>query len=184
MKEYLFKSSRLGFRNWTPADLDPMAGISGSDEVMEFFPRPATFEETNNFIARMKRQMAENGFCYFAVDKLEDASFIGFIGLMLQDYKADFTPCIDIGWRLDLIAWNKGYATEGALACLDYGFNNLNLVSIYSTAPVVNVKSEAIMKRIGMRKIKEFDHPRLLDDDRLRCCNLYLMTKDMYQALG
>lgn len=184
MKDYLFTSRRLGFRNWLEQDLELMAAISANVEVMQFFPRPASFEQTDQFIKRMQDQFDENDFCYFAVDKLEDSSFIGFIGLMLQDYEADFTPCVDIGWRLDPTAWNKGYATEGALACLGYGFKDLGLDSIYSTAPVVNVKSEVVMKKIGMRKVKEFDHPRLLDDDRLRNCNLYLMTKEMYSGAG
>ena len=184
MNEYLFTSRRLGFRNWHEQDLEPMAAISANVEVMQFFPRPATFEQTNQFIERMQDQFAEYDFCYFAVDKLQDSSLIGFIGLMLQDYKADFTPCVDIGWRLDPTAWNMGYATEGARACLSYAYDELGLDNIYSTAPVVNVKSEAVMKKIGMRKIKEFDHPRLLDDDRLRHCNLYLMTKEMYKGTG
>ena len=152
-----------------------MQAISGNKEVMAFFPRIATPEETEGFIQRMLRQFAENGFCYFAVDLLESSEFIGFIGLMAQDYEADFTPCVDIGWRLKPSAWNKGYATEGAKACLTYAFDELNLQTIYSTAPVVNVKSEAVMKKIGMQKAGTFNHPRLLDNERLRECNVYVI---------
>ena len=59
----------------------------------------------------MQNQFAEKGFCYFAVDKLENSEFIGLICLSEQTFEADFTPCIDIGWRLASAEWNKGNAT-------------------------------------------------------------------------
>ena len=46
--------------------------------------------------------------------------------------------------------WNRGYATEGAKRCLEYGFEVLNIPKIYSITPAVNVKSERIMQKIGI----------------------------------
>ena len=38
---YLFKSERLGFRNWVDSDISLMTDISGDAEVMKYFiPRP------------------------------------------------------------------------------------------------------------------------------------------------
>ena len=75
---------------------------------------------------------------------------IGFIGLNVQSFVSDFTPCVDIGWRLKSSVWNNGYVTEGARRCLEYGFEVLNIPKIYSITPVVNVKSERIMQKIGI----------------------------------
>ena len=177
MKQYLFKSRRLGFRNWLPSDTDKLAAINADKEVMAFFPSTRTRQETKSFISRMQQQYSEKGYCYFAIDELEDDTFIGFIGLSEQNYEADFTPCIDIGWRLAKTAWNKGYATEGAKRCLEYGLEKLKINKIYSIAPVINTKSVQVMKNIGMSKVKTFDHPQLLDDARLRECILYIMEK-------
>ena len=174
---YLFTSSRLGFRNWNAEDLEAMSAISADPEVMEFFSRPATKEETKAFIERMQSQFAQYGYCYFAVDKLDNGELIGFIGLMQQTYPADFTPCVDIGWRLKRSAWNQGYATEGAHRCLEYAFDQLHLDTIYSTAPMVNLKSQHIMHKIGMQKSGEFIHPRLAGDQRLEKCVLYITRK-------
>jgi RimJ/RimL family protein N-acetyltransferase len=99
-KKYIFKSERLGFRNWELTDIDEMCQINSDEKVMEFFPGVLTRQQTTEFVERMKTQFADKGFCYFAVDKLEDKKFIGFIGLSEQTYKAAFTPCIDIGWRI------------------------------------------------------------------------------------
>lgn len=173
MKDYLFKSDRLGFRNWLDSDLEKLAAINADKEVMEFFPSTRSLAETRIFIERMQRQYTEKGYCYFAVDTLEDVNLIGFIGLSEQDFVADFTPCIDIGWRLAKAAWNKGYASEGATRCLEYGFETLHLDKIYAIAPDANIKSQQVMKKIGMSKVKTFDHPQLLDIERLKKCALY-----------
>lgn len=174
MGNYLFKSTRLGFRNWLDSDLEKLAAINADKKVIKFFPSIRTRQETKNFISRMQTQFSEKGYCYFAIDQLEDDTFIGFIGLSKQNYAAHFTPCIDIGWRLAKTAWNKGYATEGAKRCLEFGFKKLQFDKIYSIAPVINTNSEQVMKKIGMRKVKTFAHPQLLDNARLRKCVLYV----------
>ncbi|MDR6193468.1 GNAT family N-acetyltransferase [Siphonobacter sp. SORGH_AS_0500] len=172
-KKYLFTSERLGFRNWELADIDKMHEINSDEKVMEFFPGIPTKEQTTEFVGRMKKQFDDKGFCYFAVDKLETNEFIGFIGLCEQTYEAEFTPCIDIGWRITSSEWNKGFATEGAKKCLQYALNELKLENIYSVTPKINTKSERIMVKIGLEKQYEFEHPLLINNERLRTCVLY-----------
>lgn len=172
-KKYLFTSERLGFRNWETADIDEMVQINTDEKVMEFFPGLSTRAQTMEFVERMKTQFIHNGFCYFAVDILENCEFIGFIGLSEQNYVADFTPCVDIGWRLKRSAWNRGFATEGAKKCLEFALNDLKLKTIYAIAPKINVKSIHIMAKIGLKQQYEFEHPLLKNDDRLKTCVLY-----------
>lgn len=173
MPNYIFTSKRLGFRNWKNSDINLLYQINTDKNVMEFFPIIPTKKETEDFIKRMQNQFAEKGFCYFAVDILENNEFIGFIGLSKQTFEADFTPCVDIGWRLKKSVWNKGYATEGAKACLNYGFKKLNLKTIYSVAPILNVESQHIMKKIGMKKYSTFLHPKISNISDLKECIIY-----------
>ena len=175
-QKYLFKSERLGFRNWLESDIELMSAINADEKVMEFFPAIASKDQTIEFIKKMQKQFTEKGFCYFAVDKLENNEFIGFIGLSEKLFEAEFTPCIDIGWRLSSEEWNKGYAGEGAKRCLEYANEVLKLEKIVSIAPKINVKSEKVMKKIGMEKVLEFEHPLLINDERLRDCVLYQIT--------
>jgi len=172
-KEYLFTSEQLGFRNWESTDIEEMYQINSDEKVMEFFPSIPTKQQTTEFVERMKKHYDDMGFCYFAVDKLEDRKFIGFIGLSEQTFKADFTPCIDIGWRIKRSEWNKGLASEGAKKCLDYALNILKIEDIYSIAPKINTKSERIMTKIGLKKQYEFEHPLLVNNDQLKTCVLY-----------
>lgn len=99
------------------------------------------------------------------------------IGLSEQTFKSEFTPCIDIGWRINKSDWNKGFATEGTKRCLDYAFNQLNLNKVNFLAPKLNLKSEQIMKKIGMKKILNFKHPMLETNKRLNEFILYEITK-------
>jgi RimJ/RimL family protein N-acetyltransferase len=170
---YLFTSDRLGFRTWTEHDIAPMAAINADVAVMQHFPSTQSKEETINFVERMQQQQSEHGYCYFALDELETGRLIGFTGLAYKDFETDFTPCTDIGWRLASTAWNRGYATEAAKRCLQYGFQHMGLKEIVSMAPLANVKSITVMQKAGMHFIKTFQHPLLLNNERLRDCALY-----------
>lgn len=78
------------------------------------------------------------------------ASFIDFVGLSLLSFTAHFTPSVEIGWRLAYDYWGRGYATEGAIASLEYGFRQLQLPEIVSFTAKQNTRSIAVMKKIGM----------------------------------
>ena len=116
MNKYIFTSDRLGFRTWNKNDIPQMSQINNDDEVMAFFPKKPTEADTCFFIEQMQDIFSRRGFCYFAVEVLHPREFIGFIGLSEKTFESDFTPCVDIGWRLKRSAWNKGFATEGAKA--------------------------------------------------------------------
>ena len=173
MSEYLFTSKRLGFRNWKDSDLAEMSKINLDKEVMKFFPARKTEEETSQFIFGQQMNFNENGFCYFATELIETGELIGFIGITEQVYETDFTPAVDIGWRLKASAWNKGYATEGAKRCLEFAFQDIKLDSIIATCPKVNKRSESVMKKIGMKFEKVFEHPLLENADDIKTCLLY-----------
>ena len=158
---YIFKSERLGFRNWINRDFEDLYKLCSDEEVMEHFPCTLSKKEVEQFIDRLKNHFVENGFTYYATELVETREFIGMIGLALQEYKSNFTPAVDIGWRLKRSAWGKGYATEGAKRCLEYAFNELDINRIISVCTIKNKKSENVMKKIGMIKKGEFNHPEM-----------------------
>lgn len=180
MSKYIFTSERLGFRNWDDSDLEEFSKINLDSQVMEFFPTRLTEEETSQFIFSCQMRFQDKGYCYFAVEIIENEEFIGFIGITDQVFESEFTPAIDIGWRLKTSAWDKGYATEGAKRCLEFAFNDMNLKSIIATCPKINRKSEKVMKKIGMKFIKEFEHPLLENDKDLKTCLLYTIENKQY----
>ncbi|CAA0177618.1 GNAT family N-acetyltransferase [Tenacibaculum maritimum] len=179
--QYLFKSERLGFRKWKESDLSEFTKINADLDVMEHFPKLLTKKETADFIKRANNQYNKNGCCYFAIEILKSGEFIGFIGLALQNYKTDFTPAIDIGWRLKKSAWGKGFATEGAGRCIEFGFQKLNLKNIISFCTEKNKNSENVMKKIGMKKIGTFNHPKLNKYPKYEKCICYEITQKAWK---
>lgn len=169
---YLFQTKRLGFRLWQPFDLDDFTAINADPEVMRFFQKPYTLEETQSMMDRMQRLYEERGHCYFAVDLLETKDLIGTIGLGWKTFEADFTPCVDIGWRIGKKWWNQGLTSEGAKACLDFA-GQLEIKEVFSYATATNLPSIQVMKKIGMRFCYEFDYSELRDYPHLRQCVLY-----------
>lgn len=88
--------------------------------VMQHFPSVLSLQESKDLIQRFKKHFQEYNFKYFAIEKLDTKEFIGFTGLAMQTRESNFTPAVDIGWRLKQSAWENGYATEAAKACLKY----------------------------------------------------------------
>jgi RimJ/RimL family protein N-acetyltransferase len=172
--EYLFTSQRLGFRNGHDADIPMMAEMNADPVVMEFFPGLLDDQQTEAFVRRIQKQFDQKGYCYFAVDKRDHQEWIGCIGLTDQVFNAQFIPYVDIGWGLKRNAWTNGFAAEGAKKCLEYGWKDFGLEKIYAIAPKINIRSEHIMKKVGMEKVLEFDHPSLSMDTRLNPFILYM----------
>lgn len=161
------ETDRLILRDWKDDDLIAFRKINSDDQVMEYFPKTLTDEETDNFYHLIKEEIKDSGYGLFAAELKGSGEFIGFIGLHKANFEADFTPCIEIGWRLKKEAWGKGYATEGARAALAYGFDTLGFKEIYSFTATINKRSENVMKKIGMNYMKNFNHPKLAPDHSL-----------------
>ncbi len=145
-QHYIFCSERLGFRKWKDADIPLMAEISADAEVMRFFPNTYDLTHTAAFVKSMNDDFDTHGYCYYAVDELSTASFIGFIGLKWIELDIEPFTFTDIGWRLKRSVWGKGLATEGALSCLRHGFDTLKLKEIFSMAPKINQSSISVIK--------------------------------------
>lgn len=168
MREYLFKTERLGIRNWEESDLVEFAKMGQDKAVMEFFPSLLSEKQTMNLIERMQIQLEKKGYGYLPVETLDQQEFIGMIGMSDQKYDIKLeesddvlSAFVDIGWRLKTSAWGKGYATEGARGWLDYAFEKIKLETIYSIAPVINIPSQNVMKKLGFEKLGEFNHPKI-----------------------
>lgn len=159
----MIETERLILRQWQPGDLPAFAAMNADPRVMEFFPSTLSEAQSNAFAGRVTQRFADRGFGLWAVEVRGGAPFIGFVGLSVPSFDAHFTPCVEIGWRLAYAAWGKGYATEGAHAALAYGFSILKLEEIVSFTTVANVRSRAVMEKLGMRRdpADDFDHPSI-----------------------
>lgn len=179
----ILETNRLYLRNFIDADLQSMYAINQDPAVMEYFSGLQDLESTRQFITKVKNHFDEYGFSLYATIRKDNQEFIGFIGLLTTDFKAHFTPAIEIGWRLSSQHWEQGFATEGAKAVVDYAFNHLNLPEIVSFTVYNNKKSRHVMQKIGLYHNidNDFDHPKVEHNDNLKKHVLYRLTKYQYQ---
>jgi RimJ/RimL family protein N-acetyltransferase len=176
MKTYVLKTERLGLRNWLPSDAATFIKMCKDPEVMRFFPATMPEEETLAFIERLQLHYEKHGYTYFALDELETGNFIGFCGLAVQAWQSEYTPCVDLGWRLMKNAWGKGYATEAAQACLEAAKSDFKIREVFAFAPDLNLPSQKVMKKIGLTHVGNFQHPKIKDDSRFKTCVVYKKT--------
>ena len=157
------RTERLLLRRWHPADRAPFAAMNADPEVMEHFPAALTRTESDALIDRIEAGFEARGFGLWAVEVTATGEFIGFTGLSVPAFDAPFTPAVEIGWRLRRRSWGHGYAAEAARRVLASGFTDHGLAEVVSFTSAGNVRSQSVMRRIGMihDPAGDFDHPRL-----------------------
>jgi RimJ/RimL family protein N-acetyltransferase len=177
------ETERLVLRQWRDDDRAPFARINADPRVMEHFPATLTREESDALVDRIEQHWRTHGFGLYAVDLKagvrDERQFIGFIGLARPSFEIDFTPCIEIGWRLDASLWGRGLATEGARAVAEYAIGPLGLDEIVSFTTVGNGPSRRVMEKLGMTHDArdDFDHPLLREGHPLRRHVLYRLRR-------
>ena len=175
----VLETPRLYLRRWRDTDRVPFARINADPRVMEFFPKCLSRPESDAGVDLIRAHFDQHGFGLYAAELPEARRFIGFIGLSVPSFEAHFTPCIEIGWRLEPESWGKGLATEGARAVAAYAFQTLHIPELVSMAVANNVRSTRVMKKIGMTRNPgdDFDHPSLPAGHPLRRHVLYRMDR-------
>ena len=177
-------TERLVLRRWGDADREPFARLNADPEVARFLSGPMTRADSDALIERIESGFDADGFGLWAVEVVDTAEFIGFTGLTRTRFTAHFTPAVEVGWRLARAAWGHGYATEAARAALEYGFGPAGLDAIVSFTTRANIRSRAVMDRLGMThdEADDFDHPMLPPDHPLRAHVLYRMPRRSWLA--
>ena len=178
-----FETERLRLRQWLPTDREPFSALNADSRVMEFFPAPLDRAASDTMADRCESLIAERGWGFWAAETKDSHEFIGFVGLHIPTPELPFSPCVEIGWRLAFQYWSNGFATEAAHGALRVGFDSLELLEIVSFTSVFNLRSRAVMRRLGMQEIGEtFEHPNVPVGSPLRQHCLYRLSRVQWLA--
>lgn len=171
---------RLRIRPWTEADFAPFAAMNADPRVMEYFPAPLSRGESDKQARHVMDHFARCGFGTGIVETRETHEFVGMVGL----WRADYMPAVEIGWRLAHEHWGRGFATEAAREVLRFGFEDLQLPEIISYTVPHNLRSRAVMEKLGLiyDPSADFDHPKLPANSPLRRHVLYRMAADDFAS--
>jgi len=175
----VIRTERLLLRSWRDADAAPFRALNQDPRVHEFLPGPMSMQQVERFMQVHNAMRRGTGMCYLAIEVVHSGELAGFVGLKRHLDTLPCAPCTDIGWRLGAAHWGKGYASEGAAACLRHGFEELGLDEIVSFTVPDNLRSRRVMERLGMRRDPDgdFDHPALAPGHRLARHVLYRLAR-------
>jgi len=181
-KQVDIESKRLLLRRWQESDIEAFISMNADTTVMRYFPAPLSAEETTTFYDSIQQEFSEYGYGLYAVEEKDSGCFLGYIGFHWSRFDMDFCPCVEIGWRLEERYWGKGYATEGAIACLKHGFEKLGFDEVVGFTAVENIASQRVMQKIGMQFERCFEHPGIAEGHPLRPHVFYRINKSNYQV--
>jgi RimJ/RimL family protein N-acetyltransferase len=173
---------RLVIRNWEDRDRALFHRINSDERVMEFYPFRRNRQQADEVMNQLRAAIDARGFGLAALELARSGETIGYVGLS----PVTMPPVIpkeeiEIGWRLAAEHWGQGYASEAASALLRFGFRDLDLEEIISFAVATNLRSIAVMQRIGLRydENSDFDHPRVPETQpHLRQHVLYRLSRE------
>lgn len=177
----MLETKRLFIRKWRSNDSAAFADLNADRDVMTYFPSTLNSAESDALLTRFTDMIERNnGWGFWAVEIKATGEFAGFAGLANQPDRFTFSPCTEIGWRLNKKFWGQGIAKEAAEASLRFAFNILNVEEVVSFTSIHNKPSENLMKRLGMRKHSHFPHPAFPDEHYLSEHVLYTLKKEHF----
>jgi ribosomal-protein-alanine N-acetyltransferase len=139
---------RLLLRPFTLADLHPLFVILQEPDIFKYFPRtsPPPLEKVERIINEQLVQYGQYGFGQWAVELHEIPGLIGWCGLNhLPETDED-----EVAYLLSQSVRGQGYATEGAKASLEFGFEKSGLKRIIALVHPENIASRRVAEKIGM----------------------------------
>jgi RimJ/RimL family protein N-acetyltransferase len=172
------ETGRLLLRRWRDADRAPFAAHNADPEVMRYFASTLDRAASDATVDRILAHWELHGWGPWAAELRSTGEFIGFLGLLVPRFPLPGNPGVEVGWRLGRAHWGHGYATEGARAALELGFGELGLQEIVAVTALGNVRSRAVMERLGLHDANlEFDHPGVPEGNAVRRHCLYRIEK-------
>ncbi len=171
-------TSRLSLRSWTESDSEEFAKINSDPAVMQYFPSVYSRERSDEMMQLCNQEIVQFGFSFWALERKDTGALIGFTGLHNFNAELHFCPCVEIGWRLARSQWGKGFATEAARESLRLAFLDFKIESIYAFTTLENMRSRAVMSKIGMADTGDnFKHPNVTAESGLQDHCLYKIAK-------
>jgi RimJ/RimL family protein N-acetyltransferase len=142
------ETERLHLRPLTLEDEDALAAVLGDTEVMRWFPSPLTREQVHEWIKKQIGLYDGTGAGRLAMIEKQTGAFVGDCGLLWQEIDKGMEP--EVGYRVNRLWWNRGFATEAAKAVMDYAFGTMGLDHVISLIRPENVQSRKVAEKNGL----------------------------------
>lgn len=148
------ETARLILRPWGDGDLETYARITSDPETMRYMWSGAGHSppEAEIDVRAMVEHWERWDFGHWVVEERETGEMIGRTGIKRHDDWELDPENTEVGWLYDRSRWNRGYATEGALAAVAFAFEELGRPEVISIADVDNAASQRVMAKAGLTR--------------------------------
>ncbi|QDI90827.1 N-acetyltransferase [Salicibibacter halophilus] len=148
MKNTVMSTERLTLREMNKDDVGNLMKIFSDPVAMKYYPSTKDKSQTMEWIEWTLNNYNQYGVGLWIVEDKVTGDFLGQCGIVPQEVDGEIE--MEIGYLFVRSAWGNGYATEAALACKNYGFEQMKLRKIISLPDVDNIPSTKVAERIGM----------------------------------
>lgn len=143
------ETARLLLRPMTLADAADLHRLVNDIDIARntmTIPHPYPEGMAEEWIASHQEKFETNTEIVFAIERRDDHTFIGVIGVMPEPHdQAEF------GYWIGKEFWNHGYATEASAAVIGYAFRSLGVNRVEALHFIGNSASGRVMEKCGMR---------------------------------
>jgi ribosomal-protein-alanine N-acetyltransferase len=157
----IFKTTeRLILRELMQEDAAGMFELDADPQVHRYVGNKPikTMDQASGAIEHIRRQYMENGIGRWAIEEKATGNFLGWGGLkLMRESMNGHINHYDLGYRFIQKYWGLGYATETAVATVDYGFEQMNLAEIFAIAHIENAGSDNVLRKAGLKHLGEFE---------------------------
>mgnify|MGYP001467995742 FL=1 len=115
------------------------------DNLRDFIPFPYTENDALNFIEMCQSEEPQVTFGIEYKNEL-----VGVIGLIPQ--KDIYRLSAEIGYWIGEDYWNKGIATRSTSLIVDYAFNKLGLIRLFTGVFDFNTASQRVLEKAGFKQ--------------------------------
>lgn len=153
----MIDTERLHLCNWRDEHFEDFAAMHSDPEVMADLGGPMIESVSKRKFDRYRSAESEHRISRWAVEDL-NGTFLGYAGVMPR-MVTDHPLCAhyEIGWRFKRSAWGNGFASESAKVALEHAANQMDQIEIVSYTSAENLRSQAVMKRIGLVRKPSLD---------------------------
>jgi RimJ/RimL family protein N-acetyltransferase len=148
----ILETPRLVLREMTPADLDFIATMLVDEEVMRFYPQRYARSDAEAWLERSLTRYARDGHSFWLVLSRETGEPVGQVGLITQLVEGEYLQ--EIGYLIHRPFWRRGYAFEAARGVREHAFTRLDLPFVIAQIRPINVPSQGVARKLGMRPVK------------------------------
>lgn len=153
----IFETERLRLRELNDDDIPGIREMLADEMAQQIFRQVvAQPDYAERWVARNRERYREHGFGLWALEERSTGEFLGDCGLTPKELGG--RRFLEVGYHLTLAARGRGYATEAAVACLRYAFNELGATLVGSIVDVENHASQKVAERIHARREEGFEY--------------------------